>query len=289
MTQESWTIQKLLKWTTEFFFEKKVEAPRLSTEILLAHCLSYPRIQLYTRHDQPLNQDELARFRELVKRRAAREPVAYIVGVRDFWSLELAVNPHVLIPRPETETLVETALEILHKDSSGMRVLDLGTGSGAIILALAKERPGNHYTAVDASPKALDTARKNAQTHSLTVDFYDGSWFEAVRCLERFDLVVSNPPYISSLDIPGLQPEVALYEPVSALDGGYQGMEHLSHIMERAPEHLNPGGWLMLEMGYDQKELVEEAANRTEAYINLDFIQDLAGHYRVAKMQRTNP
>ena len=285
MAQETWTIQKILKWTTEFFTEKQVEAPRLSAEILLAHCLEYPRIHLYTRHDQPLNPSELAGFRELVKRRAAREPVAYIVGNKDFWTLELAVNPHVLIPRPETETLVEAALEILAKNPYPLNVLDLGTGSGAIILALAKERPEHRYMAVDFSPQALETARANAQKHNLAVDFFRGSWFEAVRCLDRFDVVVSNPPYIPSVDIPGLMPEVARYEPASALDGGPKGMDHLGLIIQRAPEHLKPGGWLMLEMGFDQKEMVEEVVSQTGAYTNLHFVRDLAGHNRVAAMQ----
>ncbi|SHI56228.1 release factor glutamine methyltransferase [Desulfatibacillum alkenivorans DSM 16219] len=286
MAPETWTIQKILKWTTDFFSEKQVEAPRLSAEILLSHCLDYPRIHLYTRHDQPLNPEELGRFRGLVKRRAAREPVAYIVGNRDFWTLELDVNPSVLIPRPETETLVETALEVLSEAPAPMRVLDLGTGSGAIILALAAEKPEHHYMAVDYSPQALETAKANAQKHNLNVDFYKGSWFEAVRCLDRFDLVVSNPPYIPSRDIPGLMPEVARYEPMSALDGGPQGMDHLALIIERAPEHLKPGGWLMLEMGFDQKDLVEQVALETQAYENLRFVRDLAGHYRTAVMQR---
>ncbi len=285
MDQETWTIKRLLKWTTDFFASKGIDTPRLDGEVLLAHSLDYSRIDLYIHHDQPLNKEELNRFRELVKKRAAREPIAYIIGKREFWSLELAVTPDVLIPRPDTECLVEAALEVMPSECTGKRILDLGAGSGAVILALAKERPENTFMAVEAMPKALEIARANAKTNDLQVEFFLGSWFEPIYCLDRFDIIVSNPPYIATEELQTLQPEVAGYEPVSALDGGPDGMDDLSRIIARAPEHLVKGGWLLLEMGCDQKDLVQKSIDETDAYENVQFLQDLAGLNRVAKMQ----
>lgn len=287
MKKEIWTIQRLLKWITGYFSERDIDSPRLAGEILLAHCLNYSRIDLYTRHEQPLNEDELARFKELVKKRIQREPIAYIIGKREFWSLGLAVTRDVLIPRPETECLVEAALEVMGQNFTDKRVLDLGTGSGAIILALAKEKPGNFFIATDLSPKALDVARANAKTHELKIEFINGSWFDAVHCLPRFDLIVSNPPYIRTSDLKTLEPEIARYEPVAALDGGPLGMDALINIISRAPEHLTAGGWLILEMGFDQKQLVKKAIDETDAYHNMNFINDLAGLNRVVQMQFT--
>jgi release factor glutamine methyltransferase len=283
---ETWTIIKVLEWTTGYFAKNGVDAPRLAAEILLAHSLQKRRLDLYLQHDKPLLPGELAAYRALIKRRAAREPLAYITGFREFWSMDLAVNPAVLIPRPETECLVEAALELLPSaESSGpRRVLDLGTGSGALILAIARERPGHQYTASDTSRDALAAARANAQTHGFSLDFAEGPWFAPFPPFPAgpgFHLVVSNPPYIRSADIPTLMPEVRDYEPRQALDGGPDGLAAYREILSAAWGHVLPGGHVALEVGPGQEEDVSAIAEAAGKYAPPAFRQDLAGITRV--------
>jgi len=285
----AWTILKLLSWTREYFASRDIENPRADAEILLAHSLGLRRIDLYVQYDKPLTPEELARFRELVRRRVRREPVAYIIGEREFWSLELKVTPDVLIPRPETECLVEAALGFLREGggSQGARILDLGTGSGAIVLALAAERPHDTLVAVDRSPSTLAVARANAEAHKMTsrIRFLEGDWFGPLgREEEAFDLIASNPPYIRREELAHLQPEIRLFEPMGALDGGPDGTDCLTHIILAAHKHLRPSGCLLLEIGHDQNALLEEAASRAGCYGEPEFLKDYSGQDRVLKL-----
>lgn len=284
---DEWTIIKLLQWTTTYFESQGIESPRMDAELLLAHALGVERIDLYLRHDQPLNRDELDRFRYLVKRRQAREPVAYILGAKAFWTLDLAVGPEVLIPRPETECLIEAVLGFLKDRSSheAGRFLDLGTGSGAIALALAQSCPQARVVAVDRSRRALAVADRNRRGHHLQkrVHLVAGNWLDAFGAdRARFDVVVSNPPYIPSDQIGGLQPEISRYEPRAALDGGPDGLDCLRLLVARSAAYLVPGGALFLEIGHDQYPAVRDMARAPGHYENIYCRPDYSGRDRVA-------
>jgi release factor glutamine methyltransferase len=288
-----WTILDILNWTTAFFRSRQIDSPRSSAELLLAHVLKVERIQLYLRHDQPLTPDELGCFKSIIKRRIDREPVAYIIGKKEFWSLELAVSGHCLIPRPETECLVEKALSCLPQkaapgNQTPWRILELGTGSGAIILAMAHERPENLFFALDLSPAALKAARENARSLHLEdkIQFLAGDWLTPLKSDSCFDMILSNPPYIPSDEIPGLQPEIRNFEPRMALDGGETGLSSLHHIINFAGFHLRPGGKLLLEIGHDQGPGVITAVDDSGMYESVEVIKDYSGYDRVAIMSR---
>ncbi len=288
---ERQTILELLKWASSHFKSQHIENPRASAEILLSHLLNMERIDLYLRHDQPLSADEVRRFDALVQRRLRREPVAYIIGEKNFWSLNLRVTGDVLIPRPETECLVERALEIMsaRKAAGPCCVLDLGAGSGAIILALASERPMERFFASDASMAALSVAEDNARRHNLDalVTFLCGRWFEPFRPFEQFDMIVSNPPYIPTRIIQTLAPEIFQYEPAGALDGGPDGLDAVSIIISQAHRYMAPGGVLLMEIGWDQRKAVEDLALRSGQYEGIRFIKDYSGHDRILEMVKT--
>jgi release factor glutamine methyltransferase len=282
-----WTVLGTLQWTAAFFERHQIENPRAAAEILLAHSLNCRRIDLYLRHDQPLHNDELARFRDLIRRRAAHEPVAYIVGQKEFWSLDFRVSPAVLIPRPETECLVEAALDYLpaHGNTATVDVLELGTGSGVIITALAHERPGNRYWATDRSIEAIMLAGINSRRHvgASTIRFAVGHWFELINPKSaRFDMILSNPPYISQGDIAGLATEIHAHEPRMALDGGPDGLRDLRKLIFSAHEYLKPGGILILEIGYNQGEAVTQAGRSQSSYSRIEIKKDYGGQDRVA-------
>ncbi|KAA2284188.1 peptide chain release factor N(5)-glutamine methyltransferase [Arenimonas fontis] len=222
---------------------------RLEAELLLAHALEKPRSWFYAHAGDVMGPREIEAYQRLLRRRADGEPVAQITGRRGFWSLDLVVTPDVLIPRPETELLVELALERLERTRPAT-VLDLGTGTGAIALAIAAERPLADVSAVEASAAALAVARENAEEAGLPLRLLRGDWFEPVAG-ERFDLVVSNPPYIAE-DDPHLQQGDLRFEPRSALASGKDGLDAIRAIVAAAPQHLKPGGWLLLEHGHDQ-------------------------------------
>jgi len=284
---DDWTIITLLQWTTAYFKTHGIESPRMDAELLLAHSLGVERIDLYLRHDQPLNPDELNRFRQLVKRRTAREPVAYITGRKEFWTLALAVGPEVLIPRPETECVVEAVLAALETDTDAQkgRFLDLGTGSGAIALALAHSCPEARVVAVDRSCQALRVAHGNARRHGLQdrVHLAAGNWFDLFAGgRTRFDIIVSNPPYIPSPVIDSLQPEIVRYEPRGALDGGPDGLDAVRQIIRQAPAYLPSGGGLFLEIGHDQYPAVRRLAQTCGAYRDVTCRSDYSGQDRVA-------
>lgn len=278
-----WTIRKLLEWASSLFCSRGIDNPRSTAEILLAHAISADRIEFYRRPEKEICQEDLERYRDLVDRRLDREPVAYIVGEKEFWSMELLVTPDVLIPRPETECLVEQALPLLSEGSIPKRVLEVGTGSGAIVLALASERPGHLYFASDRSVAALAVALCNAKRHGLDdrVRFFAGDWFEANgKDTPRFDLILSNPPYIPAQTIPELQEEVRDFEPRSALDGGEDGLRCLEKIIFQAHPYLRIGGYLLLEIGYDQRSALDRMIAATGRYGDVRFFRDYAGHDR---------
>ncbi|ANA41274.1 MULTISPECIES: peptide chain release factor N(5)-glutamine methyltransferase [Geobacter] len=249
---EIWTIRKVLDWTRGYLAEKGVENARLETEWLLSAALGLDRVGLYVNFDKPLNPEELAACRGLVARRAKREPLQYILGTQEFCGLDFAVTPAVLIPRHDTEVIVEEA----HRRAPHVAtVLDIGVGSGCIAVALARHLPHAQVWGVEQSPGALALAQRNVERHGARVTLFEGSLFEPFGD-QRFDLIVSNPPYIPTADLEALQPEVREYEPRAALDGGADGLDFYRLIVPAAPAHLNPGGWLMVELGIGQAEAV---------------------------------
>ena len=285
-----WTISKLIAWTCDYFLGRGIDSPRLTAELLLSHSLGLKRLDLYLQHDKPLSQEELAHFKSLIKRRADREPVAYITGSKGFWTLDLDVTPDVLIPRPDTECLVESAIQVIPATNGEepMHILDLGTGSGAIILSIATERPENRYYAVDISEKALQLARKNRDKNGIKapVFFMRGAWFGPFVKKQLFHIIVSNPPYIPRADIAHLEPEITRYEPMLALDGDMDGLSCIRHILAEAPFYLKEGGWLMMETGFDQKPAVMEIAESCGCYEQIEYVKDAGGHDRVVAMRK---
>lgn len=278
---ETWTILKVLQWTTGFFSRKGIDQPRANAEVLLAHVLGTERIQLYLRYDQPLGPSELSRYREAVSRRATFEPTQYITGRQEFWSLEFEVGPAVLIPRPETEVLVEKAIELLRGTTA--RVLDIGTGSGAIAVALAAELKEITVVAVDRSPEALAVARRNAARHKVE----NRVWFAAMDLFSAFspaaapfDLIASNPPYIGDADFAALPREIAEHEPTAALRGGADGLDVIRRILAEAPGFLKPGGSLLIEIGKGQDETIPSELDQSRID-TCGFIRDYSGILRV--------
>jgi release factor glutamine methyltransferase len=271
---EPWTLRKLLTWTTQHFEKKGVDAPRLTTEVLLAHMLKTTRVRLYVDLDRPMEKDELTAFRALIERRLAGEPTQYLTGVREFYNRPFKVDPRVLIPRPETELLVEAALHKLPKDGPGM-ALDVCTGSGCIAISLAAERPQATVLATDLSPDACALARENAQALGVAerVTVLQGNLYAPLPPDARFDVVVSNPPYIASREIPTLSAEVRR-EPHMALDGGPDGLVLIRKVIEGARRVLKPGGLLAMEIGETQGGAVKEllqAAGYEDARVEKDL------------------
>jgi release factor glutamine methyltransferase len=252
-----WTIKALLAWTTEFLAKKGIENPRADAQILLGHVLGYTKTYLTVNYDEQPSEANRNRFKELIQRRVAGWPVAYLVGSRGFYSLDFEVNPAVLIPRPDTETLVLEALTFL-KPRTAPAVLDLGTGSGCIAVTITHEKKDARVTAVDVSPDALDVAKRNAEKNGVAdrVTFLQGDLFGPVPAGTTFDLIVSNPPYIAHGEFPTLQPEVRDHEPRGALDGGADGLDFYRRIAAAAGSYMKPGGMLMLEIGSTQEESV---------------------------------
>jgi release factor glutamine methyltransferase len=258
MANETWTVRRLLEWTEDFLRKRGVEAPRLEAQILLAHALGCSKIDLYVRHEEEPPESQRMAFREMIRKRSEGMPVAYLVGYREFYSLQFAVTPDVLIPRPETETLVMEALRRI-QSMVAPRVLDIGTGSGCIAVSLAKQHKTAQVTAVDVSAAALAVAAANADRHGVRsrITFVEGDLFKPVSG-QTFDLVVSNPPYIAHNELPTLDAGVRDFEPRSALDGGPDGLAYYRRIAAEAPAHLNLGGSVLVEIGPTQEALVRD-------------------------------
>lgn len=248
----------------------------MEAELLLTRVLHKDRVYLYTHYEAPVNQQERDQYRELIKRRVKGEPSAYISGVKEFMSLEFSVSPAVLIPRPETELLVEKALEILSIRQSG-QVCDIGTGSGAIAVSIAYYAPYADVKAVDISAAALEIARKNADRHGVNINFFQGDLLEPFED-EKFDLIVANLPYISEAEYQSLSPEIRLYEPELALLGGEDGLDPYRRLVLAASNHLKPQGYMLLEIGAGQGKAAQEMLT---GFVQVELIQDYSGHDRI--------
>jgi release factor glutamine methyltransferase len=280
--EQPWTIGRLLNWTADFLKQKGSDSPRLDTEVLLAHALGCRRIELYTRYEEPASEEARQRFRDLVRQRIEGCPVAYLVGRKEFFSLEFAVNRDVLIPRPDTECVVVECLR-LAKPLAEPDLLDVGTGSGAIAVAVAKQHKGARMTATDVSPAALAVARRNAERHGLDerLRFLEGDLFGPIPAGEQFDCILSNPPYIAHEDMAELPVGVGQYEPHVALDGGPGGYAVFDRLVAQASRFLKPGGTLIVEIGSPQED---PARQRIEAHGGYDLaktVRDGSGHPRV--------
>ena len=283
-----WTIQKIIHWTTNYFKTHNVESPRMSAEVLLAYALNLKRIDLYLKYDQPLNPLELSTYKKLIKRRVKHEPVAYITGTKEFWSKNFIVGPKVLIPRPDTECLVETTIDIISNKNNDLKIIELGTGSGAAILSIASEKSDHKYFATDISESALDIAKQNAKNLNIEMTFLWGSWFDPILDHKPFDIIISNPPYIKTSQIKNLQPEISIYEPLTALDGGSDGLKCINKIIQNAYKYLNPDGYLLIETGFDQKDAVCQLANNSGQYKNITYKKDYSHLNRLVIMEKNS-
>lgn len=282
MNPKRWTIKELLEVTTTFLTQKGIDNPRLSAEILLAHQLNLTRVKLYIAYDQPLNEQEINGYRSLIKRRLNREPIQYITGTQEFWSLDFDVDPRVLIPRPESEILVEQ-VRLLHKQWLGNinrhpKILDLCTGSGALAISIAREIDNASICASDISEDALTVASSNSKKHETDkqIGFIQGDLWQPIEKLgTKFDFIISNPPYVASIDYESLSPEVRDHEPRQALDGHHNGMFYIEQIIMNGPKYLEPGGWLLIEMDPAQIEvaltMIEKKGNFSEKRCIKDY------------------
>lgn len=281
MNEQPWTVRRVLGWTTQHFEKLGLDSPRLTAELLLAHVLHVSRIRLYTDLDRPLEAAELGAVRSLIVRRASGEPTSYLTGTREFYGRTFAVDPRVLVPRPETELLVEAVLQAVPRDAE-VRVLDLCTGSGCVGITVALERPRARVLATDTSPGAVEVARANAGALGAAERFEArlGDLLVPVEGEAPFDVVVANPPYVPRGEIPTLPPEVRR-EPQLALDGGPDGLDVVRRIATAAPGRLVPGGLLALEIGDGQGPAVHSLLEAA-GYGSVRIERDLARHDRLA-------
>lgn len=285
MSDDVWTVGRLLTWTTDWLATKGSDSARLDAEVLLAHVRGCPRIALYTAFDEPVDEEGRARFRGLVKRRGEGEPVAYLVGSREFFSLPFRVTPAVLVPRPETEGLVVRVIDLC-KPLSAPRIIDVGTGSAAIAVTLAKHLPQAVITATDVSAEALAVARENAARHGVAdrIEFLECDLLGHPRAAGPWDVIVSNPPYIRDDEFETLSRDVRLHEPKGALVSGPTGVEVIERLAAAAVDRLAPGGWLICEIG--PPEASEAALARQAGLAPAPTIRDLAGLPRIVQAQR---
>jgi release factor glutamine methyltransferase len=283
---EEWTVGRLLEWTTGWLRGREADSPRLDAEVLLASVLGCQRIELYTRFDEVVADEPRAAFRELVKRRGHGEPVAYLTGTKEFFSLSFRVTRDVLVPRPETESLVVRSLDLC-RGLAGARIVDVGTGSGAIAVVLARHLPGASITAIDISPQAVAVARENVEAHGVAdrVRVLEGDLLSGLPEEETFDLIVSNPPYIREDEFAGLPRDVRDFEPRGALVAGPRGVEPLERLAGMAADRLVTGGWLLVEIGPQRaSEEVLAAAPHLQAASTLP---DDAGIPRIVQARRS--
>lgn len=284
---EVWTVGRLLNWTTDWLAARGAESPRLDAEVLLAHVRGCPRIALYTAFDTPVAEADRGRFRELVKRRGAGEPVAYLVGSREFFSLPFAVDRAVLVPRPETEGLVVRVLDLC-RAAATPRIVDVGTGSGAIVVALAKHLPRATFAATDVSAEALAVARANAVRHGVAerISFLQCDLLADAAAAGPWDVIVSNPPYVREDEFAALPRDVRDHEPRGALVAGPTGVEVVVRLAAAAAAALAPGGWLVVEIGPAVAEAAEAAIAACPALEPGPTLKDLAGLPRIVQARR---
>jgi release factor glutamine methyltransferase len=290
---QPWTILRLLTWSHQYLKDKGLPDPRLSSELLLASVLGLDRLGLFLHYDQPLTAEELGAFKKKLIRRAGFEPVAYIVGQKEFWSLPFQVDRSVLIPRPETELLVEESLALIQADEGLQNIVDLGTGSGAVIIAVVKSLIKDHrewgrLVAVDRSAAALKIAVANARKQEVDrfIRFIRGDWLAPFNRRQPWiQLLAANPPYLSADDLSRLDPGIRDYEPLEALDGGPDGLDAARVILVQARDHLASGGWLLLEIGETQGSRVTDLA-RQNGFDPVQILPDLAGKDRLLKARK---
>ncbi len=287
MSDDVWTVGRLLTWTTDWLGARGSDAPRLDAEVLLAHVRGCPRIALYTAFDTPVADAERARFRELVKRRGEGEPVAYLVGSREFFSLAFGVTKDVLIPRPETEGLVVRSLDLV-KSAAAPRIADVGTGSGAIAVTLAKQLPRATLVATDIAPAALAVAQANAERHGVAerITFVECDLLADPQAAGPWDVIVSNPPYVREDEYPALPRDVRDHEPKTALVAGPTGVEIVTRLAAEAAERLAPGGWLLVEIGPSTAAAAESALAAQPGLVPGPTLKDLAGLPRIVQARR---
>ncbi|MBX3441163.1 MAG: peptide chain release factor N(5)-glutamine methyltransferase [Planctomyces sp.] len=284
---DEWTVRRILEWTTGYLRQHGSESPRLEAELLLSNACGWPRIQLYTHYDDQLQDDVRTKMRDLVRRRAASEPVAYLIGYREFFSLKFAVGPAVFIPRPETETLVLEALAVL-KDAgehpAERTFLDLCTGSGCVAVAIAVNAPGARGAAVEQSEETLAFARRNFETHGVAqrVELLQGDLDAPLAADRRFHVLVSNPPYVTTAEMQSLPADVRRFEPSAALEGGADGLDVVRRIARLASRRLVPGGWVMMELSPPQAEAGVEILTAA-GLESATAVKDLSGAPRVIK------
>jgi len=288
---ETWTIGRLLQWTTGYLKERGADSPRLDAEVLLAEALGCRRIELYTAFGDVPEEAMRTAFRELVRRRAAGAPVAYLVGRREFYSLSFRVTPDVLIPRPETEFLVVRLLDLAERQTPAgehWQIADVGAGSGVIAICAAKRLENSRVTALDVSPAALKVARTNAAEHALSerIEFIESDLFSAVPAERRFDFIVSNPPYVAEGEMAGLERDVRDYEPHLALVAGPRGTEVIELLIGEAAERLVLGGWLLSEISPQLDAAVRGLVAADDRFELFPTIKDLAGLPRVVQARR---
>jgi release factor glutamine methyltransferase len=286
--KKTWIIKDLLPVSIDFLKSKNIESPRLCAELLLAQQLNTGRLKLYLEYDQPVGEKDLDEYRTMIKRLVDGEPLQYITGIQEFWSMDFIVNSSVLIPRPETEILVEQALRIYNeeyiKKNPEVSILDIGTGSGAIAIAIASELENAGISAVDISVKALETAKLNAAKHGMEnrIKFYEGNLLEPFEKNHQFfDIILSNPPYVTTNDYELLPRKIKDFEPKLALKSGEDGLSHIRKILEKAPGFLNPGGWLMIEMDPDQTDSAIQIISNNDGYSTGQVIKDFSSKDRV--------
>ena len=290
---QTWTIQNLLNWTTDHFTQKGIDSPRLSAELLLSHVLHMKRIELYTQFDKPVSRERLDQLHNLVERAGRHEPIRYLIGKTEFYSLEFDVGPDCMIPRPETELLVERAIEFLRKRPGRQFVCDLCTGCGCIAVAIAKNFPNAEIIATDICDAALAIAAKNIEKHNLhdRIKLLCGDLFDPLipqLDVAKFDLIVCNPPYVSAAEFESLEPTVKAYGPRIALYAGEDGLDVYRRIIEKIDPFLKPDAALMLEIGYAQGPPVRELLQQSECFSKITIEKDFHNNDRIVAATRTS-